>query len=286
VKSLDDILGRSVTLPIVRFARPGAFLAIDPQDQRADAPALLLIGSEIPEGAREGDKLEVFVHLDSEGRAIATTRVPRIALGEVAFLTVTSLTNFGAFVDWGLAKELLVPFAEQTTNMRTGERYAIGVYRDKSGRLAGTMRVAEMLKETPNFEIDTWVQGEAWRNDPDIGLFVILEKKFVGLLPATEPHTLKRGEAARFRVTHVTADHKLELSLRGFAHEEIPKDAQKILDVLAKPGAPKVGDASTPEEISRAFGLSKKAFKRAIGRLLKNRQVKFSDEGYVIIVRP
>src|SRR5688572_19255697 len=107
VMAYDELLGRYLTLPILRFGRPGAFLGTDPEDRNPEGPALLLIGSEIPNGAQVGDELQVFVYLDSEARPIATTRKPKIALDEVAFLEVTAATRFGAFVDWGLAKELL-----------------------------------------------------------------------------------------------------------------------------------------------------------------------------------
>ena len=280
---VDDLLGRSVTLPLRRIGSPGAFLAVDPDDDRPDAEVVLLLGSEIPEGAQIGDELHVFVALDSEGRPIATLRTPKVERDEVAFLRVTATTQFGAFVDWGLAKELLVPFAEQTTDMFVGERYAVGVYVDKTGRMAGTMRIAEMLDgEHRALELDEWVEGEAWRNDPDIGLFVILERSFVGLVPASEPHSLSRGDAARCRVTNILADKKVELSLRGHAHEELETDAQRILDVLARPDAPRVGDRSSPEELRATFGLSKKAFKRAAGRLLKQNAVAIDRDGYLV----
>jgi uncharacterized protein len=281
--AFDDLLGRFATLAIRRFGPPGAFLAASGGE--ADASTLLLIGREIPAGAKEGDELRVFVYLDSEGRPIATTQAAKLERGQVAFLEVTACTGFGAFVDWGLGKELLVPFAEQTVEMRLGARYPIGLYVDKSGRLAGTMRVAEMLdQDKAKFALDEWVEGEAWRNDPGIGLFVIVARAFVGRVPASEPHGLSRGEAARFRVTHVLPDGKIELSLRGHAHTELENDAQKILDVLTRTGAPRVGDGSSPEEVRAVFGLSKKAFKRAVGRLLKLRAITVDGEGF--LVRP
>jgi len=274
--SFDDVLGRRLTLPIRRFGSPGAFLAVD---ERRD---VLLVGSEIPEDAVEGDEVDVFVHLDSEARPMATTRVAKLAMGEVAFLEVTELTRFGAFVDWGLAKELLVPFAEQTAELRAGARHPIGLYLDDTGRLAGTMRVAEMLdREEVEWRDDEWVLGEAWRNEPEVGLFVIVERAFVGLVPKSEPHALSRGEAARFRVAHVLPDGKIELSLRGRAHEELGNDAQRILDFLARPGAPKIGDRSSPDTIRGLLGLSKKAFKRATGRLLKERSVAIDADGFL-----
>jgi uncharacterized protein len=228
---------------------------------------VLLIGSEIPEGAKESDELDVFVYRDSEGRLLATTRKPKVELGQVAFLEVTSTTDFGAFVDWGLPRDLLVPFAQQTTELTVGARHPVGLYIDDTGRLAGTMRVSEMLgMERVEWQLDEWVDGEAWRNDPEIGLFVIVERAFVGLVPATEPHRLARGEASRFRVSNVLPDGKIELSLRGHAHEELARDANHILLTLGRSGAPRIGDKSSPEDIRTAFGLSKKAFKRAVGR--------------------
>jgi predicted RNA-binding protein (virulence factor B family) len=279
-----DLLGRTATLPVRRFGPPGAFLALDAEDLRPDAPTLLLPRSEVPEGAREGSEIAVFVYLDSNDRPIATTRTPRVALGEVAFLAVMDVTHFGAFVDWGLPKELLVPRGEQTRDMRVGERHPVGLFVDDTGRLSGTMRVSEMLHVGGDFAVDEWVAGEAWRKDPDHGVFVIVERRFVSLLPASEPNALSRGQAARFRVASVLPDGKIELSLRGHAHEEVEGDARKILATLARPGAPRVGDHSSPEQIRALFGLSKKAFKRAAGRLLKERAVTIDGDGF--LVRP
>lgn len=280
-----QLLGQKATLVVRRFTASGAFLG-DPEDKRPEAPCLLLIGSEIPIGSQVGDVLDVFVYLDSEDRPLATIRTPKLSLGEVTFLRVTTLTSFGAFVDWGLAKELLVPFKEQTRDLHVGSREPIGLYLDDTGRLAGTMRVAELLDLEPsNFTEDSWVDGEAWRNDPDVGLFAILERRFLGMVPATEPHRLTRGQAARFRVSHLHADGKVELSLRAHAHEELENDAELVLRVVTKPGATLVGDHSSPELLREVFGLSKKAFKRAAGRLLKQGLVELDAQGCLIKAR-
>jgi uncharacterized protein len=284
--AFDDLIGHFATLSIRRLGSAGAFLARILPSPGPEDPTLLLIGSEIPEGATEGLELRVFVYLDSEGRPLATTRTPKLELGQVAFLRVTSSTEFGAFVDWGLPKELLIPFSEQTTEPRVGARHPIGLYVDSSGRLAGTMRVNKLLDQAAKaFELDSWVQGEAWRSDPNIGLFVIVERAFVGLVPASEPHELARGDSGRFRVTSVLPDGKIELSLRGHAHEELEKDAEKVLAVLLRPDAPRCGDRSSPEEVRALFGLSKKAFKRAVGRLLKQGAVEFDGDGFLTPTR-
>jgi predicted RNA-binding protein (virulence factor B family) len=278
----DDLVGQVLTLPIRRFGPPGAFLAVDRKQDAPDAPVVLLLGPEIPEDAREGDELDVFVYHDSEGRPLATRQMPRLELGQVAHLVATDCNRFGAFFDWGLPKELLVPFAKQTADVHVGARYAVGLERDRDGRLVGTMRVSELLEDTADFREGEWVEGEAWRRDPAIGLFVIVEREFVGLLPAHEPHNLSRGDAARFRVARVLPDGRIELSLRAPVHEQIDADAEAILKVLGRPGAPRVGDASSPEQLRVAFGLSRKAFKRAVGRLLKTGRASLDPEGFVV----
>lgn len=282
--TFDALVGCHATLAFRRFGAAGAFLGEITGHEGPEDPTILLLGSEIPEGAREGDTLDVFIYPDSEGRPIATTRTPRLTLGDVAFLEVTACTQFGAFVDIGLPKELLVPFSEQTTALHVGARHPIGLYRDPSGRLAGTMRVNRLLDQGAERPArGAWLAGEAWRNDPDIGLFAILERRFVGLVPASEPHGLRRGDAARFRVTAVHPDGKLELSLRGHAHEELEKDAAAILGTLIRaPGVP-VNEGAPPGEIRARFGLSKKAFKRALGRLLREGAVTIADDGAVSV---
>lgn len=280
------LLGKVVTLRVARFGPPGAFLALEQGEPRPGAPVLLLPGAEVPEGTEVGAELSVFVYLDSEDRPIATTRTPMLERGEVAFLEVTDLTAFGAFADWGLPKDLLVPFAEQTREVRVGGRYPVGLVVDATGRLAGTMRVGEMLKDVGEFVQGEWVEGEAWRKEPGLGVFVIVERAFVGLLPESEPHDLGYGAAARLRVAQVLADGKIELSLRGEAHEEIAADARKILEALSRPGAPRVSERASPEVLRARFGLSKKAFKRAVGRLLREGAVRVDADGDVAVVAP
>ena len=290
---ITDLLGRFATLTVVRFAPPGAYLRdLDegeavPADAgpRRDGDEVLLPRGEVPEGTEAGDVLRVFVSLDSEDRPVATCTAPRIARGEVAFLEVRDVTRIGAFVDWGMRKELLVPHAEQTRPMVIGERHPIGLYVDSSGRLAGTMKIREMLHGRSGIPVGTWVEGEAWRKEAGLGIFVIVEKRFLGLLPEHEPNRLQRGEATRFRIAHVFPDGKLELSLRGLAHEEVVSDAERILTALARPGGPRLGDRVPPDVIERATGLSKKAFKRAAGRLLKEGRVAIGPDGALDLVR-
>ena len=240
-----------------------------------DAETLLLPGADIPEGAEEGDVLSVFVYLDSEDRPVATVREEpkvrcsarsRVPDRDGARRRFRGVRRLGA-----APKELLVPFGEQTRALAIGDRHPVGIYVDDTGRLAGTMRVTvRCCRSRVVFAEDEWVSGEAWRSDPGPpDVFVIVEQRFVGLLPSSEPHRLSRGDVAKFRVSNVLPDGKIELSLRGAAHEELAKDAAHILAVLQQPGTPLVGDRSDPQQIRDVFGLSKKAFKRATGRLLR-----------------
>jgi len=221
--------------------------------------------------------------ISRDSRAVAASAGACLELGQVGFLQVTQLVAFGAFVDWGLPKELLVPFAEQTTDMAEGERYAIGVIKDDQGRFVGTQRVSEMLREPPPFSVNDWVEGQAWRRDPNLGVFVIVEKKYLGLLPGSEPNKLTRGAIERFRVSQVLVDGKIQLSLRRKAFEELDADAERVLTRLK--GAPvRVSDATSPDVIRSLFGLSKKAYKRAVGRLLKQGAAALDAEGFVVLV--
>jgi predicted RNA-binding protein (virulence factor B family) len=205
-----------------------------------------------------------------------------LSLGEVGFLEVTDIVPFGAFVDWGLPKELLVPLAEQTCEMKLGQSYAIGVIKDDQGRFTGTQRIAEMLQKPPPHSVDDWIPGEAWRREAGLGVFVILEKKYLGLLPDSEPHSLKRGDKTQFRIAQLLPDGKIQLSLRRKAFEELDSDAERVFSRLSQAYF-RVSDDTSPEVIVARFGISKKAYKRAVGRLLKQGRVSLDPDGYVVL---
>ena len=214
-----------------------------------------------------------------------STGSPYVEVGQVAFLTVTDVTRVGAFVDWGLPKELLVPFAEQTRELAVGDREPFGVLVDNTGRFIGTMRIRELLQPARDFEADEWVEGEAWRKEPGVGVFVIVERSYLALLPEHEPHSLRRGQAASFRVTHVQPDGKVELSLRGLAHEELEHDAERVYAKLLAMKDTAVSEKAHPDQVRALFGLSRKAWKRAIGRLLRTGRVTLDEERYLTPVR-
>jgi len=273
---MDSWLGRRAELTVRKIDADAVWLAPEGSDAPVPLPA-----NELEEPPALGATVDVFLYLDSDDRPIATTRTPHLMLGEVAILTVADVAPFGAFVNWGLKKDLLIPLREQTRPLRIGDRCAVGLYLDDTGRLAGTMRVAELLGPARDYARDERVDGVAWREEPGLGLFVILEKRALALLPATEPHGLRSGDTARFRITHMHPDRKVEVSLRGLKHEELDGDAERLLELLLAPSPPKLGDDSSPEWIRKMLGISKKAFKRAAGRLLKERRVSIDNEGFL-----
>ena len=281
--SLSALYGQYATLTVTRFLSQGAYLAL-PNAQEPETDEVLLPSSEVPQDLQAGDEIKVFIYLDSEDRPTGTLLTPKLTKGEVGFLKVKDITSFGAFFDWGLIKDLYVPLAEQTKTPRIKESYPVYVYVDHSGRLAGTMKVSEHLSETGPFQKDQWVSGECWRKHPDFGTFVILEKQYVGLLPPHEYNPLKIGEKANFRIALIHEDGKLMLSLRKPAYQEIDTDAALILSALKAPNAPKIGDPLSPEHIKNLFGISKKAFKRAVGSLLKQSLVSINAEGYLVLL--
>ncbi len=273
-----DLLGRVLPLRVERLSAEGALLFA-----AGDPTPVTLPRAELSKDIWEGDEVDGFIFPDREGRLFATLEKPALERGEVAFLRVTALTDFGAFVDWGLHKELLVPGALQTHKLQVGDVIAVGLIVDERDRLCGTMRIASLLPEGGPVQKGDWVDGIAWRNDPSRGLFVIVEKRWVGLLPAEEPHGLRRGETASFRVAHILADGKVSLSLRAPAREAVDHDAEKLLKDLMGPKPARLGDHSPPEAIRERYQLSKKAYKRAAGRLIKERKAEIDVDGFLVL---
>ena len=223
-------------------------------ESEPQAPTRVAAGPEIPEGAKPGDVLSVFVYLDSEDRPIATTRTPEAGAGRGRVLARDRGTQFGAFVDWGLPKELLVPFASRRASSTSERAKPIGLYLDDSGRLAGTMRVTEMLRaRRRDFEQDEWVRARRGAEEPEIGLFVIVERSVVGLVPAHEPHWLV-ARRRRAISRHATCCPTASSSCRSAASltKSSGDDASESSTVLARPRPPRVGDKSSPDEIRDA----------------------------------
>ena len=240
---------------------------------------MLLPKKEVPEGTKTGDVLEVFLYKDSKDRLIATREEAAIQLGEVALLKVAETGKIGAFLDWGLPKDLLLPFREQTRKVEPGDECLVALYIDKSSRLCATMKVYHYLKKESPYEKGDHVTGRIYEISNNFGAFVAVDDCYSGLIPKREAaEHYQVGEVLPLRVTAVKADGKLDLSSRERIPEQMNRDAEEVLQKLdEKGGFFPFTDKADPELIKEELGLTKNAFKRAVGRLLKQRKIEISD---------
>lgn len=272
-------LGRKQTLTVVRQKEFGVYLAESPDSEQG----VLLPSKQVPEGIKTGDQLEVFIYKDSEDRLIATTESPRLQVGETAVLEVKDVAKMGAFLDMGLIKHLLLPFKEQTYKVRPGEQCLVAMYVDKSARLAATMKVYSYLKNQSPYAKDSKVSGTVYQLNEKLGAFIAVDNLYYGLVPNKELYgDCRLGEVVEARVTRVREDGKLDLSLRDKAYLQIDLDAEKILSAVEKSGGVlPFDDKASPDLIRKEFNISKNAFKRAVGHLLKNGLVKIENNTIV-----
>ena len=264
-------------LTIVKKVDFGVYLA---KEQEADPEEkVLLPRKEVPENVQPGDEIEVFLYRDSKDRMIATVRQPKLSLGEVAVLRVKENGKIGAFLDWGLEKDLLLPFREQVRKVCPGEECLVALYLDKSKRLCATMKVYHYLRTDSPYEKDQKVTGTLYEISDNFGAFVAVDNCYSALIPKKEPLGNARvGDAVEARVTEVLKDGKLSLSLREKAYIQMNEDAQKLLKLLEEQGGElPVGDKSSPEKIKELTGMSKNEFKRAAGNLYKQRLVQVEE---------
>lgn len=270
-------LGRKQKLEVVKQVDFGVYLAEDMNSSEKER--VLLPKKQVPEGIRLHDKLEVFIYKDSSDRLIATTREPLLQLGQVAVMKVAQNTKMGAFLDWGLEKDLMLPFREQTTRLREGQEVLAALYQDKSKRLCATMKVYHYLSTRSPYVIGDMVQGRIYEISERFGVFVAVDDKYSGLIPKREAQgTYKVGEVMKFRVTEVKEDGKLNLSAKQKAYLQIKEDADMVLQVIEEfAGVLPFDDKASPQVIQREFGLSKNAFKRAVGHLLKEDKIQLKN---------
>jgi len=272
-------LGRMQKLEVKRHTSVGVFLNVE--NSKKNDKDVLLPKKEVPEGTKVGDVLEVFIYRDFQDRLIATTRRPKVVLGEVGPLKVVDITKIGAFLDWGLEKDLFLPFKEQSMKLEKGREYLIGVYIDKSDRLCGTMKIKDFLESDSPYKEGDWVKGTIYSINDEFGAFVAVDNKYEGLIPKKELiGVYVPGEVVDLRVTHVKEDGKLDLSLRDKFYIEIEDDAEYILNkAQEKGGVLMLNDNSSPKDIKKELNMSKSAFKRAVGRLLKEDKIEFIENG-------
>ena len=270
-------LGKKQTLTVVKTVEFGIYLA---ENRDADAKnRVLLPAKQVPQGTKEGDRLEVFIYKDSQDRLIATTREPVITVGHTALLKVRQVTKIGAFLDWGLEKDLLLPYHEQTVRVREGQECLVALYVDKSSRLCATMKVYPYLLKKSPYQTGDQVRGRVYQISDNFGVFAAVDDKFSALIPAREAAGKYRpGTVLDLRVSEVKEDGKLNVSDRQKAYIQINEDAENVLQVIEEfAGVLPFDDKASPEVIKREFGLSKNAFKRAVGHLLKEGKMEIRD---------
>ena len=261
-------LGEKQVLTVVKIVDFGVYLG-------SDEERVLLPKKQVPEGIDVGDPVEVFLYKDSSDRMIATTKEPKITVGKLAVLEVADVGRIGAFLDWGLEKELLLPFKEQTVKVEKGDRCLVSLYVDKSGRLCATMKVYPMLRTDSPYKKDDMVRGTVYGISKEFGVFVAVDNLYSALIPRREVYgRMYIGQQVEARVAEVKPDGKLDLSVRGKIPEQMDADARQIMEQIRKNGGfLPFTDKAEPERIKEEFGMSKAAFKRAVGRLLKQGRI-------------
>jgi len=264
-------LGEKQSLIILKDKAFGVYLGTREEPENS----VLLPAKQVPEDAKIGDAIKVFIYRDSMDRLIATTKEPFIKLGELALLQVKQITEIGAFLDWGLEKDLLMPFKEQTTKVKEGNSYLAALYIDKSSRLCATMKIYDYLRADHQYQKGERVQGYIYQINEVYGAFVAVDNRFHGLIPKNELLSgISVGPITNARVVAVREDGKIELSIREKIGQQIDIDARKLMDILdSYAGILPFTEKASPEIIAGETGLSKAAFKRAVGRLLKNKNI-------------
>lgn len=270
-------LGEKQTLTIVKKVEFGVYLAEN--REAALEEKVLLPKKQVPENVVIGDAIEVFIYKDSKDRMIATVNEPKITLHRVAELKVVQVGKIGAFLDWGLEKDLLLPFREQTEKVREGQTVLVALYIDKSSRLCATMNVYEYLELDSPYRKEDKVQGTVYEISREFGAFVAVDNKYSGLIPKKELYgEVHIGDVVNARVTGVKEDGKLDLSIREKAYLQIGADAERVMQVIESfDGALPFNDKASPEVIRREMQMSKNEFKRAVGNLLKNGRIKITE---------
>lgn len=273
-------LGKKQILTVMKRTEHGVYLGVDGVvDEK-----VLLPKNQVDDKLKLGDHIEVFIYKDSEDRIIATINKPYLMLGEVARLKVAGVAHIGAFLDWGLEKDLFLPFKEQTRKVQTGEEILAALYIDKSSRLCATMNVYEYLSKESPYQKDDTVTGTVYETSRQFGVFVAVDDKYSALIPAKEVHEfIKIGDSVTARVTAVKPDGKLDLSLRRKAYKQMDEDAEAVYMMIEEYGGVlPFNDKADPELIKRESGLSKNAFKRAVGRLLKDGKISINEKTITI----
>lgn len=272
-------LGEMQELEVAKKVDFGVYLKSS-EDVKGEDKVLLPL-KQVPENTNTGDKIKVFVYRDSNDRVIATTKRPRIVIGEIAYLKVVQITRIGAFLSWGLEKDLFLPFKEQVGEIKLNGEYMVGLYIDKSDRLCATMNMFKVLGTDSPYKVNDVVKGTVFSLKRGLGAMVAVDGKYLGLIHEGEIlKPLHSGDVVEVRVSHIKEDGKLDLSLKDAPKLQIDKDGEKILNAMLKnKGFLPLNDDSSPEKINDVLGLSKSSFKKSAGRLMKKRMISMNSDG-------
>lgn len=270
-------LGEKQKLIVVKKVEFGVYLA---ESRETAQDKVLLPANQLVGESDIGQEMEVFIYRDSKDRLIATCKTPNLVMGQVAELTVSQVNKFGAFLDWGLEKDLLLPYKQQLVKVKPGDKVLVILYIDKSDRLCATMNVYPNLKTDSPYQKEDKVTGRVYTVSEEFGAFVAVDNQYSALIPKKELYgTIKVGEDISARVTEVKADGKLNLSIRDKAYLQIEKDALEVLSIIdSYDGVLPFNDKVSPEIIKRETGMSKNEFKRAVGNLLKAGKIQITDK--------
>ena len=270
------LLGEKQKLVIVKKVEFGVYLAVSSESTQE---RVLLPAKQVPEGSGLGDAIEVFIYRDSSDRLIATTREPKLKMGEIAELTVAQVGKFGAFLDWGLEKDLLLPFKQQRGCVELGHQVLVSLYIDKSDRLCATMNVYENLRTDSPYGPEDRVTGRVYEMSDNFGAFVAVDNQYSALIPQKELYgKVELGKDVSARVIQVREDGKLTLSIREKAYLQMDQDVQELLSIIDRyKGVLPFNDKVSPDIIRRETGMSKNEFKRAVGRLLKEGRIEIKE---------
>jgi len=280
-------LGEKQVLTVVKEVDFGIYLGSylerdSDKDSIKDADKdnrVLLPKKQVPAGTEIGDEIEVFLYKDSSDRLIATTNEPMVKVGEFALLEVAEVGKIGAFLSWGLEKDLFLPFREQTYKVNKGDKCLVTLYIDKSDRLSGTMKVYHQLLTTSPYKKNDEVTGRIYDRSDDFGLFVAVDDKYSARIPKNEIFKdLKLGDIIQARVANVKEDGKLDLSVRNKIPMQMNQDAEAIMEVMDEYGGVlPFTEKVEPQRIKDEFSMSKAAFKRGIGKLLREGKIEITD---------
>ena len=279
-------IGKYNTLTILRDTKVGLFLG-DPENDPDGVHDVLLPNKYVPKIFEIGEELIVFVYLDHEQRPVATTLVPYILLNEFALLRVNYINNVGAFMDWGMEKDILVPFKEQARPMEKGKRYLVYLYLDKqTNRLVASSKTNQFLSNDQltvekGEEVDLIVS-----HITEMGINVIINERHKGLLYKDEVYddAIRTGDRLRGYIKNIRPDNKIDVALQAQGFESIEPNAEKILSELrASRGFLRLNDNSHPEDIKTVLKMSKKSFKKAIGSLYKEKLIEIKEDGIYLV---